>query len=127
MNELDKKIREALSQQDAELFDEIGGEQSLLEMGIGIFHGRNRRWVFFSMFLTLAFTVLTFVCVVKFFSAENPTTRELIAWATGSIVCMLATAMLKLWFWMEMNKNAVTREVKRLELQIARLAKRLSE
>jgi hypothetical protein len=33
-------------------------------------------------------------------------------------------AILKIWFWMEMHKNAVLREVKRLELQIARLAAR---
>ena len=47
--------------------------------------------------------------------------------AIGFVFCINAVAMLKLWYFMEMNKNAVTREVKRLELQIARLAKRLSE
>ena len=31
-------------------------------------------------------------------------------------------AMLKMYFWMKMNKNVVLREMKRLELQIARLA-----
>jgi len=30
--------------------------------------------------------------------------------------------MLKLWFWMQMDKNTVIREVKRLELQVATLA-----
>lgn len=29
--------------------------------------------------------------------------------------------MLKLWAWMQMNKNCVTREIKRLELQIVAL------
>ena len=37
---------------------------------------------------------------------------------------MLAVAMLKMYFWMEMNKNVTLREVKRLELQIARLVSR---
>jgi hypothetical protein len=32
--------------------------------------------------------------------------------------------MLKMYFWMEMNKNVVLREIKRLELQVARLASR---
>jgi len=32
---------------------------------------------------------------------------------------------MKTWWWMEVNKNAITREVKRLELQIARLAARV--
>jgi hypothetical protein len=37
---------------------------------------------------------------------------------------MLGVAMLKMYFWMEMNKNMLLREVKRLELQVARLASR---
>jgi hypothetical protein len=35
--------------------------------------------------------------------------------------------MLKVMYWMELNKNAVTREIKRLELQIARLANRMKD
>jgi hypothetical protein len=35
---------------------------------------------------------------------------------------MLSVAMLKMYFFMEMNKNQVLREVKRLELQVARMA-----
>ena len=32
MSELDKKIREALRKEDAELFDEFGGEPGVFEM-----------------------------------------------------------------------------------------------
>ena len=42
MNELDKKIKEALRKEDAELFDEIGDEPSLFEMCMESFRGRNR-------------------------------------------------------------------------------------
>jgi len=35
--------------------------------------------------------------------------------------------MMKTWYFMELNKNAVTREIKRLEWQIARLASRIKE
>ncbi len=77
-------------------------------------------WVYIFVFFGL--TIMT---AVQFFKVE--TTREMIAWAIGFVFCINAVAMLKMWYFMEMNKNAVTREVKRLELQIARLAKRLSE
>ena len=50
--------------------------------------------------------------------------REVVAWSVGAILAMLGVAMLKMYFWMEMNKNVVLREVKRLELQIARVAAR---
>ena len=43
-------------------------------------------------------------------------------WSAGALLTMLAVAMLKMYFWMEMNRNATLREVKRLELQVARLA-----
>jgi hypothetical protein len=39
---------------------------------------------------------------------------------------MVGVAMLKMYFWMEMNKNVTLREMKRLELQVARLASRES-
>jgi hypothetical protein len=35
--------------------------------------------------------------------------------------------MMKIWYWLELNKNAVTREIKRLELQVARLSARMRE
>ena len=43
------------------------------------------------------------------------------------IVCFSAIAGMKVWYWLELNKNAVTREIKRLELQIARLASRIKD
>lgn len=40
------------------------------------------------------------------------------------LLAMIAVAMLKMHFWMEMNKNVTLREIKRLELQVARPATR---
>lgn len=33
---------------------------------------------------------------------------------------MLAVAMIKMWFWMRMNHLALLRELKRIELRLAR-------
>lgn len=65
------------------------------------------------------------VCVwsaVRFFGETQ--TREQIMWAVVFLFSTQSIAMLKLWYWMLMNRNAVTREVKRLELQVARLVER---
>jgi hypothetical protein len=35
--------------------------------------------------------------------------------------------MLKMWFWMEMQRIAVTREVKRVELLTAKLLERMQQ
>ncbi len=125
MNELDKKIREALREEDAEIFEDFGGEPSMLDMVIDIYRGRHRWLVLLTTFWALVFFVLGILSAVKFFTTEEP--RDMLLWAIGFIFCMSAVSMLKVWFWMELNKNAITREIKRLELQIARLAARIKD
>jgi hypothetical protein len=60
-------------------------------------------------------------CIVQFFNTEN--TNELIKWASAGFLSMIAMGMLKLFVWMQMDKNDILRELKRLELQIATLAR----
>ena len=125
MTNIDDTIRAALRAEDRELFEEFGGEQSLFDMVIEGFRGR-RRWIMFGMcFNILVFTVLAVLAAIQFFRAD--TTREMIAWSTGFLFCCLGTLMMKLWWWAQMDKNSLTREIKRLELQIARLAARMQE
>jgi hypothetical protein len=125
MKNIDDTIRQALRAEDRELFEEFGGEQSLFEMVMETFRGRSR-WLKFGMFFNiLVFTVLAVWTAIRFFGAD--TTHGMVGWATGFVCCMLGTMMMKLWWWAQMDKNCVTREIKRLELQIARLAARLSD
>ena len=125
MNELDKKIQEALRAEDAELFKDYAEEPSVFEMLMETCRGRHRWLNILGAFWTLVFLVLGIVAAVKFFSAEG--TRDIVMWAAAFIVCVSAFSMLKIWYFLEMNKNAVTREIKRLELQIARLAARIKD
>ncbi len=125
MNELDKKIQEALRAEDAELFKDFAEEPSVFEMLMETCRGRHRWLNILGAFWTLVFLVLGIVAAVKFFSAEG--TRDIVMWAAACIVCVSAVSMLKIWYFLEMNKNALTREIKRLELQIARLAARIKD
>ena len=125
MNELDKKIQEALRAEDAELFKDFAEEPSVFEMLMETCRGRHRWLNILGAFWTLVFLVLGIIAAVKFFSAEG--TRDIVMWAAACIVCVSAVSMLKIWYFLEMNKNSVTREIKRLELQIARLAARIKD
>ena len=125
MNDLDRKIRESLRAEDAELFEEFGEEPSLFEMAMELFRGRNRWLMALTMFWTLVFMVLSVFSAIEFFQAE--TTRDLLMWAVAFVFCMMAVAMMKIWAWMEINRNFITREIKRVELQIARLAARIKD
>lgn len=125
MNELDKAIQESLRKEDAELFKDFQEEPSMFAMVMETFQGKHRWLVIMTVFWTLVFLVLAILSGIRFFRAE--TTRDLMMWAAACIVCLSAVSMMKVWFWMELNKNSVTREIKRLELQIARLASRIKD
>ena len=125
MNDLDRKIRESPRAEDAELFEEFGEEPSLFEMAMELFRGRNRWLIVLTMFWTLVFIALSVFTAIKFFQAE--TTRDLLMWAVAFVISVMAVSMMKIWSWMEINRNFVTREIKRVELQIARLAARIKD
>jgi hypothetical protein len=121
-DDLDKKIQQALSAEDSELFGE-GGEMGLFEMALGSFKGRLRGWLIYAVVMTFIFTVIMFVCIWKAYSAPDTDTRLL--WLFGVMFSGAAVGMLKIWWLMQMDKHNVLREIKRVELQIAVLAKRM--
>ena len=122
MNELDRKIREALSPEDAALLGPPG-EPALGQQIKELFQGRLR-WVSLLVVVGgVSFAVFAFVSGVCFFLAEN--VREMIAWAGGFGLGLIAVSFSRLWFWLLFHRNAILREVKRVELQLARLSSRL--
>lgn len=122
MEEIDQLIKESLSKEEAQFYDELD-EQSILEMVTGLFRTRHR-WIMIMMnVVTIISFVLFIYCVVQFFDAEE--TNELIKWAVGGGVCLMIVSMLKVFSWMQMDKNAILRELKRLELQVASLSGKL--
>ena len=124
MKDIDERIREALYKEDSVLLEHYRGEQSIRQMVIDSF--RTRHWWLFAVAFaegSILF-VLEFVIAYQFFHAES--TRAMIAWATGFVSCLFVIAMIKVWYWMELNKNSLAREIKRLELEFANLSRRLS-
>ena len=125
MNELDQRIREALAAEDQQLMANFNGELSMFQMITDTFRGRHRWLVVLVFVATLPFLALTILSAVQFFKAEE--VREMIMWSGSFVFCALAVLANKIWYWMELNKNSVTREVKRVELQVANLAKWMRE
>ncbi len=123
MEDIDQLIKETLTQEEAKFYDGLD-EQGVFAMVKGLFKGKNK-WIMLLMnIVTLAFFALFIYSVVQFFEAD--TTKELIKWSIGSIMFLLGVSMLKIFAWMQMDKNALLREMKRLELQVSSLANKLS-
>lgn len=122
MSNLDRAIREALSKEDADFLARFDSQSTPVAEVLDTFRGQ---WALLNAFAAFISFVLfgAFVYFVwQMLSAVD--VREVVLWSVGAIIAMLGVAMLKMYFWMEMNKNVVLREVKRLELQVARLASR---
>ncbi len=110
MTELDRRTREAAVPPE---------EPSLWAQVAEMFRG-PLRWVSALVAVGgLAFLVLAIVSIVEFF--QSGSTREQIAWAGGFGLGLIAVSFSRLWFWLLFHRNAVVREVRRVELQVARL------
>ncbi|TXN36255.1 hypothetical protein FVB32_17050 [Flagellimonas hymeniacidonis] len=119
IEKIDELIKEALTQEEAKFYDELG-EQNVLEKFGGIFKGKMGWLAIIMNIMVLVFFGLLVYCLIQFLNAEA--TNELIKWGAGMFTSMLMMSMLKLYFWMQMDKNDILRELKRLELQISALA-----
>ncbi len=124
MNELHRTVGEGLAADEARL-PGPAGEPSLWEQVMATFRGRYGWLMVLVAVFTTAFWVFAVVSAVCFFRAES--VREMIAWAGGFGLGLIAVTAGRIWFWMELHKNAVVREVRRVELQLARLASRLDK
>lgn len=124
MNMLDDQIRNALSHEDAEM---IGGPNDGLRLDqllISTFQSRNRFITIMMMLVSFVFLGLSIWCATRFFGAED--TKELLTWGFGFIIGIFAVSFMKIWFWLEMQRIAITREVKKVELLSARLLQEMA-
>ncbi len=116
IEEIDKLIKETLTQEETKFYNELD-EQNVFQMIFGLFKGKNK-WIMILMnVMTVVFFGLFIYCIVQFFNTDE--TKELIKWATGTLVFLIGVSMLKIFAWMQMDKNALLREMKRLELLIS--------
>ena len=113
---IDERIRKELQGQSTPLDHLDPADAGLFGMLHRVFTGTLRRWAAYGMVLTLVFFAATVWCIVRFVTAVDIDERLL--WGLGALFGFHAVSMLKMWFFMEMNRNSVLREIKRLELAL---------
>ncbi|MFD2727721.1 DUF6768 family protein [Hyunsoonleella rubra] len=122
MEDIDKLIKETLTEEEAKFYDELD-EQNILQMLWGVFKGKNS-WIALIM---NAVNVLVFIlliyCIIQTMEVEN--TNDLLLWVGATLLCFLTMSMIKIYIWMQIHRNALTREIKRLELQVSSLSHKL--
>ncbi len=124
MEEIDQLIKDTLSKEEAAFYDALE-EQNNFEMIIGLFKGKNAWFLIVTNMMTLIFLGLFVYCCIQFFAVEAA--EELLKWGFGGVLFLLGVCMLKIYAWMQMDKNAILREMKRLELQVMSLSGKLGD
>lgn len=123
-DEIDQLIKEALSEDERALFNTYE-EQNVLQKFGGLFEGKMR-WLngisMVAQFIMFGFAVY---CVYRLFNASD--TTQMIQFGIGTFILMMAVTAIKFFHFMEMNKNTVIREIKRVELQVSMLAGKLND
>ncbi len=119
---IDELIKETLNQEEAKFYDELE-EQNLIGKLGEVFKSKMGWLAIIMNVVHLVIFGLLIYCIVQFFDTNE--TNELIKWAAAGFLCMIVMGMLKLYIWMQMDKNDILREMKRLELQVATLFSKL--
>lgn len=121
--EIDKLIEESLNKDEAKFYHELE-EEGLFKQWGGLYTGKLKGWAILTTVVQLILTVATFYFGYQFFTATE--TGELFKLGGIFFIIFSATSMMKLWHWMQMDKNSILREMKRMEFQIAVLSEKIS-
>ncbi|MGB1041792.1 MAG: DUF6768 family protein [Tenacibaculum sp.] len=124
IEDIDKLIKETLTAEESKFYQELEA-QNLLGMVKSTFTGKLG-WLLVIMTVLKLFIFGGIIyCTIQLFHTE--VTNELIKWALAIVILSLMISMLKLFAWLQMDKNALLREIKRLELQVSSLSGKISD
>lgn len=119
MEEIDHLIKDTLTQEEAKFYDSLE-EQNLIGMLMGLYSGKNAWMIIMMNIVTFIFFGLFVYCCIQFFNTDA--VAEMMKWGFGSLIFLIGSCLLKMYAWMQMDKNALLREMKRLELQVMSLS-----
>ncbi len=121
MDDLDNKIRNALTSEAGAI--EITDEPTMIEGLISTFHRQHRAILILAAIKVIPILILMVGSVYLFFQQE--TQRAMLAYASLVIICMVGLMTIYLFLWISLNNKMLHQDVKRLELQIALLLRKL--
>jgi hypothetical protein len=120
--EVDRLIREALRAEDVEGLAGLE-EPNLPDAVTEIFRGQMRWYGTMFLMMILVCAVAAVYCGLRFLAAEE--VPEMLRWGAGLFLALGAVMGGKNWWWMQVERISMTREIKRVELLVAQLAAEL--
>ena len=122
---IDNEIRQALTGKEAHLYEQFAAEPSVLELALDTLKGRN--WWVSAVGITVGIVFMAIGVFSLWKVFDTGSVAGVIRWSLAFLFSMAAVSMMKIWYWMEMQRISVAREIKRLELQVACLTEHLKK
>ena len=122
MTEFDQTLKGALDADDAAFLRKLDEGRGLFAQIGDTMAGPLGGWAKLAAFGSVVLAAIMVVAVWQMFVAG--TDRLLIMWTAAALAAVIAQAMLKQWFFERMNFLSLLRELKRIELRIARIEER---
>jgi hypothetical protein len=123
MNDIDDKILEALSTEDQEVMANYGKELGLCGLMAESFKGKLGVWMIIFIIMIVVFAVVLIYSAINFFSVEEMIPK--LNWMAIALTALIVVALMRLMYWIQLIHLSTIREVKRLELQVSLLTKKL--
>ncbi len=79
--------------------------------------------MFAAFALIFIFVGIGVYCAINFVYANDIAVK--LNWFGGALLAFVVVTVLRLWFFMELNRLSIKREIKRVELQVSLLANKI--
>ncbi|NNG43154.1 hypothetical protein HJP15_09535 [Pseudoalteromonas sp. NEC-BIFX-2020_002] len=110
---IDEKIKHSLQAEQHNLESILESDPGLFKQLIGIYKGKMRLWTILGTFFAFIFTAIFILSAYQFFNSEQQ-----LFWAVCFVSSLMMQIAIKLWLFMEMNRQSIMKEIKRSELEI---------
>ena len=120
MNDIDERIRKAL-EIDRDLLKKAQSidEPGFFEMMIQCYRGKNSWLNLMVIGDIILFLGMATWSLYEYFHTDSLESK--LGWSLLLMVSLMVVALGKLWAWMQINKNTMMREIKRVELLLLRM------
>jgi Family of unknown function (DUF6768) len=123
MSDIDRKILEAIKAETDVTMRGYERELGFFGLMAESFRGRFGWMVIGAIAMQVVVAVALVYCAFGLYGTDDPAAK--LDWLAPGLAAFFAFGLLRIWYFMEINRLSISREVKRLELQVAAVANAL--
>ncbi|NQY64512.1 MAG: hypothetical protein HRT38_12390 [Alteromonadaceae bacterium] len=117
---IDDKIKQELESEAKQIDQILVHDPGLFNMLANAYKGKLGGWLILVGIVTFFVSILMFWCGYEFFFVEGSLEHKL-QWGVALLLSTMIQISLKMWTFMEMNRQSTLRELKRFELSLNKL------